>query len=206
MNYGHACANVVWMGLVAGGCVVLLHRLHFADEDLGKVDVRKIYGLWLIYSLAVSMVFLPHINDCAGINRVSFGLLAGYFVLCSVVDTVLKLVFDFFHYIGLLGGCFLLVSNNPTPGIIAELILFAGLQWILFRKMYGAADVAAFMVCAVYLAAEGRSMESYLMHMAVTFFLLGVVQLGKGNVSDRGNLKHPVALFPYITVGFLIII
>lgn len=206
MNYGPVCVNIVWIGLVAGACMMLLRQLHFSDEDLGRVDVRRIDGLWLIYSLAVSVVFLPHISGGTGINRVAFGLLAGYLVLCSVVDTVLQLVFDFFHYIGLLGGCLLLASNNPAPDIIVALILFVGLQWILFRKMYGAADVAAFMVCAVYLAAEGRSMEDYLMHMAATFLLLGVVQLGKGNVSDRGNLKRPVALFPYITVGFFIII
>lgn len=206
MNYGHVCANVVWIGMVAGGSGILLCRLHYLDEDLCKVNIRQIYRLWLIYSLASSVVFLPHISAGTKVMRVAYGLLAGYFILCSVMDTVLELVCDFFHYIGLLGGCLLLVSSRPVPGIIVALFLFVGLQWILFRKMYGAADVAAFMICAVYLAAEGRSMEGYLIHMAVTFLLLGVVQVGKGNVSGKGNLKRPVALFPYITVGFFIII
>lgn len=206
MNCEHVCADVVWIGMVAGGPGVLLRRLHFLDEDLSKVSIRQIYRLWLIYSLVTSVILLPHIKAGTGVVRVAYGLLAGYFILCSVMDTVLEMVFDFFHYIGLLGGCLLLVSSHPVPGTIMDLLLFVGIQWVWFRKMYGPADVAAFMVCAVYLAAEDRGMEGYLLHMAVTFLLLGVIQGCKGNVSNKGNLKRPVALLPYITIGFFIII
>ncbi len=206
MNCGHVCADLIWVGMVAGSSGILLRRLHFIDEDLCKVNIRQIYGLWLVYSLVVSIVFLLHMSNSTGMVQIAYGLLAGYFILCSVMDAVLKLVCDVFHYIGLLGGCLLLVSSRPAADIIMELLLFIGLQWMIFRKMYGAADVAGFMVCAVYLAAEGRSMLGYLMHMAVTFLLLGVIQGVKGNISRKGNLKRPVPLFPYITVGFLVII
>lgn len=206
MNYGHVYADIIWFGIVAGSSGLLLCQLHYWDEDLCKVNILQIYKLWLIYCLATGVVFVPHINAGTNMMRVAYGLLAVYLIVCSVMDTVLELVSDFLHYIGLLGGCLLLVSRQPIADVIVALILFTGIQWLLFRKMYGPADVAAFIVCAVYLAAEGRGMESYLVHMAITFLVLGIVQGIKGNVALKGNLKHPVALFPYITVGFFIII
>ena len=49
-------------------------------------------------------------------------------------------------------------------------------------------------------------METYLLHMGLTFSILGVVQLFRGNISRRGNLKEPVALVPYVAVSFFVII
>ena len=206
MNCERACVSLFWIGMVAGCSGVILQRIHFIDADFGKVDFSKIRWLWIIYSLVVSVVFLWHIKERGWLAWCVYGLLAVYFILCSVMDCVLKMVCDFFHYIGLAGGCLLLMINCPKQDSIYALLIFVGIQWILFRKMYGPADVAAFMVCAVYLAAEGKGLQAFLMHMAVSFTFLGVVQGLKKNISHTGNLKYPVALFPYIAAGFFVII
>lgn len=206
MSCGHVCASLLWLGGVTGSCGVILGLLHFIDADFGKMDLGKIRRLWITYSLVVGMFLFRHLANGGMVVWVAYGILAIYLILCSVMDWVLQMVCDFFHYIGLLGGLSLLLCNLPQPGNIYSLLLFVGTQWVLFRKMYGPADVAAFMVCAVYLTAEGKGMQSYLVHMLVTFVFLGVVQACKKNISRSGNLKRPVALLPYITASFFLII
>lgn len=206
MSCGHVYASVLWLGCVWGTCFVLLHLLHRADEDFAKGDIRSIRRLWLVYSLAAGVTFLPHVKGGSPMVWVAYGLLAVYLILSAVMDSVLEMVCDFFHYIGVVGGFWLLLYYRPEAGPLWELLMFVGIQWFVFRKMYGPADVAAFVLCAMYLVAEGRSLLGLLVHMAVTFLLLGVVQGLQRNIEPGGNLKRPVALFPYITLAFFLII
>lgn len=180
--------------------------IHWTDVDLACVGMERIRKLWLLYSLAAGMAFLPRLSGKDTVVWWIYGILAVYLIVCSVMDTVLEMVCDFFHYIGLLGGWIFLIHSVPAPAQMGSLLLFVGIQWVIFRKMYGPADMVAFVICAMYLTAEGRTLQSYLMHMAVTFLLLGVVQGYKRNISSKGDLKCPVALLPYITVGFFVII
>lgn len=206
MNCEHVYASLLWLCGVMAGSGAILRLVHFIDADFGKVDFCRIRRLWIVCSVMTGVVFLRHVRSCGAMMWLSYGLLAIYLILSCVMDYVLKMVCDFFHYIGLLGGFLFLLGNCPHLSNVWSLLIFVGIQWGVFRKMYGPADVAAFMVCAVYLAAEGRGMQTYLMHMAVTFTFLGVVQGCKRNISRSGNLKHPVALFPYIAAGFFVII
>ena len=40
--------------------------------------------------------------------------------------------------------------------------------------------------------------------MVSSFSLLAVVQLLGNNVTRKGDLKRPVALYPYISIGFMV--
>lgn len=187
----------------SGGILCLVH---WTDAEFGRTNPHRIRKLWVIYSLMAGPLPIRLVETDDVATWLAYGLLAVYLIISSVMDCVLKMVCNIFHYIGLLGGFLLLWRSPPSTEIFGALLLFVGIQCVIFCKMYGPADGAAFMVCAVYLAAEGGGMQSYLFHMAATFLLLGVVQGCKRNISRRGNLKHPVALFPYISAGFFIII
>lgn len=206
MNFEQGYVSMLWPVSVFGISGMLLYFVYKTDVDFGETDGRRVQRLWLVYGTVIGFVLGLHSCDCAWFIRMAYALLAIYFILCCVMDSVLKMVCDFFHGIGLLGGCIYLAYSQPRKEALEALILFVGIQWFVFRKMYGPADMAAYVVCSMYLAAEGGSLLDYLLHMLITFGGLGFVQLWKRNISAKGNLKNPVALLPYITGAFFLII
>lgn len=104
---------------------------------------------------------------------------------------------------GSLGIGMIIGGGIPAYGILADLVCFGALQFLFFSKMYGKADVYAFVCCSFVLASFGGGMKDYLIHMLVSVIFLGVVQLKKGNIAGNGNLRHPVAFIPYISSAFL---
>ena len=206
MNCEPVCASLLWFGtglLFTGGCLGLLY---FVDEDLGRSKPDRLRRVWAVAWAVVSLMLWRYGVGQGAVAGLAYGCLAVYLVLCSVMDYFLKMVCDFFHYIGLLGGGLLLLYSPPSLEAVWSLLCFVLIQKVLFMKMYGPADGVAFVICAMYLTARGNTLEDFLMHMASTFVLLGVVQGYKRNISANGNLKHPVALLPYITAGFFVII
>ena len=129
-----------------------------------------------------------------------------YLAVAGVMDCRLKMISDFLHGMGLLSAGILAFCSHSEPEVWWSFLMFCLVQYLVFRHMYGPADVIIFLICALFLAAQGRKMEVYLIHMALTFVLLGVIQLLRRNISERGNLKEPVALVPYIAVSFFMII
>lgn len=99
-----------------------------------------------------------------------------------------------------------LAGGRERKEMLAGLAVFAGLQLIVFARMYGKADCYAFCVCAVAEAAAGIGLFGYLMHMLLSFAFLAVVQGARRNIGKDGNLKTPVAFLPYITLAFLILL
>lgn len=100
-----------------------------------------------------------------------------------------------------------LASCTQEVGIekLIELIVFCGIQFVVFRMFYGLSDCIAFCVCAMYLTVHGGDIMDSVILMIVTILLLGVVQACKKNINRKGNLKEPVALIPYIAVGMMVI-
>ena len=83
-----------------------------------------------------------------------------------------------------------------------EYLIFVGLQQGLFARFYGRADCHAFSVCGAFWLTKGEVFDRCVVHMAVSFILLAVMQLFRGNIAPKGRLKRPVAMVPYIVVGF----
>lgn len=206
MNFGQGCVSILWWAGVFGVSGILLYYVYKTDVDFGETDGRRVQRLWLVYSTVTGFVLGLHSCDFVWIIRIAYALLAVYFVVCSVMDAMLKMVCDFFHGIGLIGGCVYLAYIQPRKEALEVIILFVGIQWFVFRKMYGPADMTAYVICSMYLAAEDYSLLNCLLHMLVTFGILGPVQLWKRNISAKGNLKNPVALLPYIAGAFFLII
>lgn len=206
MNFGHVCASLLWLGSVLLGSGALLYYVHKVDEEFGRESICRIQKHWLLYTVLTSLAFGPRLHESSFVVWIEYGVLAVYLIICSVMDVILKMICDFFHYIGIVGGGIYLLYQQPAQEAAETLLVFVGIQWIVFWKMYGPADVAAYIVCAMYLIAERGSLLDCLMHMMVTFVLLGLVQGCKINISVKGNLKNPVALLPYISIAFFLII
>lgn len=135
-----------------------------------------------------------------------YGILAAYLLTATVTDLQIKKVHDFLAIIGGLGGLALCIMEKPEWAVLKALGAFLVIQFILFRKMYGLADCLAFAVCALYMAASGKDLITYLLHMGAAFLALFAAQAMQHNINSHGNLKKPVALLPYIstTVWFFL--
>lgn len=96
----------------------------------------------------------------------------------------------------------LLLRRGAAPGAWSELACYGVIQFLLFSKMYGKADCHAFLCCGIMMSAYGGGMKDFLWHMLITFSYLGIIQIGKRNVTTKGNLRQPVALIPYVVPAY----
>lgn len=125
-------------------------------------------------------------------------ILAVYLTVCVVTDRKTCKIYDFLQLPASIAGAILCMARPLPAGAGLGLILFALLQYFLFGRLYGQGDVMAFQVCSLYIIGEGGDFQTLLLHMALSFAILGVIQLFRKNIDRRGNLKTPVPFLPYI--------
>lgn len=127
-------------------------------------------------------------------------------ITATVMDLWEQMVYRFVWWAAGAAALVILIARlcaaGRVGGAAGELILYIFLQQTVFVRFYGRADCHAFSVCAVAMAAYGLRLVDYLIHMALAFGILAVIQLACGNVTQSGRLKQPVPLVPYITVAF----
>ena len=206
MNYIQDFANWLWYpgGFVLSG--VMLQWLTRLDEELRGINRKQLACIWFVSCGVAELIIFNSSIAILPMQKFFCLLLILYLVIGTVMDVIMEKVSDFLQYVGMGGGVLLLLTKLPPREIGISLIGFALIQYFLFQKMYGRADVMGFLVCAVYLAAQNKGIEAYLLHMAGCFCLLAMVQGLKGNINEKGNLKHPVPLYPYILTSFLLFI
>ena len=130
-------------------------------------------------------------------------ILAVYLTVCMITDRQTCMVYDFLQLPAAAAGAVLcLLRPLPVSGG-AALVCFALLQYFLFMRFYGRGDGMAFQVCSMYIIGAGGSLKTLLLHMAMAFFALGMVQFIRGNINRKGNLKTPVPFLPYIACSLL---
>ncbi len=132
-----------------------------------------------------------------------YSVLAVYLTICVLTDLRACIVYDFLQLPGAMAGAMLCLSRPLPAGSGAGLVLFALLQYLLFGRLYGIGDAMVFQVCSLYLAGRGGDLRTFLLHMALAFVLLGIVQSFRRNINKRGNLKTPVPFVPYIACSLL---
>lgn len=206
MSYAPDFVSILWVPgifVLSGG---ILHATIQIDEDMKDCNRKQLWKAWFVSCIVATLGFGVCMWEEEPVARVCLLVLAVYLVVCSVMDSMLCMVNDFMQYIGIAGGGALLLYQMPRPEIGISLLLFALIQYGLFRKMYGSGDVMGFLICALYLAARSKDIEGYLFHMAACYLLLAVVQGVKGNITKKGQLASPVPLYPYISTSFLLII
>lgn len=131
-------------------------------------------------------------------------LFVGYLVVCAWQDYKSCAVYDVTHYPGVILAGYMANITCMEAGTGMSLLVFSGLQYLLFRRMYGDADVMCFLICALSLGRSG-SMTLYLVHMLITYLFLGAHQAIRKNIARDGNLKSPVPMIPYILVAYLVV-
>lgn len=199
-------ARLLWISGIFMFSGIILYVVWLFDRELQACSGECLRKSWLIACITASIVFFvqePRGNACREIGLL---ILAVYLTVCSVMDSRLFRVNDFMQYLGMAGGVVRLLHQMPEREIGISLLVFALVQYILFGKMYGSADVMAFLICALYLAADNKDVEYYLYHMAVCYLLVTMVQGVRRNINKKGGLRKPIALYPYISVSFLLII
>lgn len=206
MSFGRVCDEIGWQVIGIVLSAVILWILYRKDEDFKCCQSIQIRADFLLLCNVIILVLPSDINKEPWYIQMCFTGMFVYLMVASVMDCRLQMVSDFLHGIGILSAGILAICKPTEPENGWAVVMFCLIQYLVFRFMYGSADVAGFMVCALFLAAEGRGIDTYLFHMAMTFLVLGIVQLFRGNLSKWGNLKEPVALVPYIMIGFFMII
>ncbi len=190
--------------LVLAGSMGMIKWIKVIDDEVRACSEERIKWLTIGIGMGNSLMVFVVLNmvemsipECAGIL-----LLGIYLSVCTIMDVLLCQVSDLLQYIGLLGGIMWVCVRDIEASLGVSLLIFVLLQYILFMRMYGKADGMAFCICALYWLGLGYDMEMYLYHMGFSMVLLAIVQAFRGNISKKGNLKKPIAMYPYISAAF----
>lgn len=206
MNFGLVCAERWWLPVGMLVAAAVLRILYIKDPDFSRCKGQEIIKEYA-FLCVVGGMFLPwEISREFLCIQVCYAGMFVYLIVTGVMDSQLQMVSDFLHGIGLLSVGVMAFCSQAKSEIWCSFLIFCLIQYFVFRHMYGPADVVIFMVCSMFFAAEGKNLDTYLLHMGLTFSILGVVQLFRGNISRGGNLKEPVALIPYVVISFFVII
>lgn len=135
-------------------------------------------------------------------EAVIYSLFWASMALCAWCDYLTTEIYDFCYLPAFISGCLMLWLNSAWYRS-GDLIIFAVIQFLIFRKLIGTSDCVAFWICALYLAGTGKGFEAYVWFMAYVYVLFLVAQLLFGNVDKKIKLKEPKPMIPYIAVVIL---
>ena len=195
--------------LMAAGTSLLLRFIRQIDrETMGKVPLpwrgmvplgSLLWGLLCCYRAGIGEA--PENRNVSMIRFLSLLVWGIYLLTCSITDQLTFYVYSFLHYPTLLAGILYWYTMDVTADAGWAILFYGLVHLLLFSKLFGRGDSLVYVISAFFLTGPWDNALRYLCHMALTFALLGVISLLKGNINKRGNLKHPVALVPYIMVA-----
>ncbi len=168
-------------------------------DNNSNLYISKVIKLSILfYSLGIS-IWITVGMGLLDVSVFSYGVFASYLLVATITDVQTYEVYDFLHVIGASSGIIILIKQRVSISDWQGLLLFMAMQFFIFGRLYGLADCMGFCVCAINICIRNPSILMYLFHMALAFCILGIVQGIRQNINKRGNLKEPVAFFPYIT-------
>ena len=200
--------TILWI-LQAYGSYRIGWQLQLLDPNPGLCDtLQSKYCKW---QHLIAFMYLSLLGSVMGDpDKEVMQLLQAYvlssLILAAWIDHYIQLIPDIIYAPGLAGGILWLIYDNPGVDIIINLIVFASIQILIFRRLYGESDCLAYILCAVYLAGSGwgKKLTDYLLFMLLTVIIELVDQIRKKNILKNGRLKRPVPLIPYIAVAMLL--
>lgn len=189
---------------------------------LGKRDIAPPY--WTSFREKVFFTVACLVAECLNLwcarwESFHWALVGAVFAGCLIAACAMDLAEHMiYRYVWLVCGiaimCFELAEFWGANGDLLvhvvqagqwrDWFVFVALQQFLFAQMYGRADCHAFCCCGAMWIVEGGGFALCVLHMAISFILLTVVQLGRRNITKKGRLKRAVPMLPYITAGFWI--
>lgn len=183
--------------------LTVLKLIIWLDPNAGIRLDREAWGILLTGSCAGAGYILCCKYGEPCMTWVCYLILAIYLTVCVITDRQTNMIYDFLQLPAVAAGATLCLIYPLTPGKGGGLIFFALVQYLLFMRLYGRGDGMAFQICSLYIISGGGHIECPLLHMALAFILLGIVQAFRGNIRKNGNLKVPVPFLPYIAVSVL---
>lgn len=200
--------TILWI-LQAYGSYRIGWQLQLLDPNPGLCDtLQSKYCKW---QHLIAFMYLSLLGSVMGDpDKEVMQLLQAYvlssLILAAWIDHYIQLIPDIIYAPGLAGGILWLIYDNPGVDIIINLIVFASIQILIFRRLYGESDCLAYILCAVYLAGSGwgKKLTDYLLFMLLTVIIELVDQIRKKNILKNGRLKRPVPLIPYIAGAMLL--
>ena len=200
--------TILWI-LQAYGSYRIGWQLQLLDPNPGLCDtLQSKYCKW---QHLIAFMYLSLLGSVMGDpDKEVMQLLQAYvlssLILAAWIDHYIQLIPDIIYAPGLAGGILWLIYDNPGVHIIINLIVFASIQILIFRRLYGESDCLAYILCAVYLAGSGwgKKLTDYLLFMLLTVIIELVDQIRKKNILKNGRLKRPVPLIPYIAGAMLL--
>lgn len=130
-------------------------------------------------------------------------------VLAAYCDYLTKEIYD---VVFIPGGavCAIAICEGKTE-LLGDLLIFCGVQILFYvivnkvlHETYGGADTIVLCLCAAYGSTKGNGLIENTVVMLLMFTCLVIVQAIKKNINQKGSLKEPVALVPYIAFAMFI--
>ncbi len=202
---------MIVLTLIIRGTFELLCRVGSSDGDWKIVFSPGEERMVMAVCLAQAADLVRDHGNLTWPARCLLGILGGCLLMACMTDLREQVVYRFVWWVGgAASGLLLLLrfARGGWPGWIffaadmMVLALYILTQQGLFGKMYGRADCHAFCVCAAAQTGLGRGFQDYVLHMAVAFLGLVLIQGVRKNIASDGNLKKPVPFMPYIALSF----
>lgn len=197
---------ILWI-LVAYGCYRIGWELQMLDPDptLQTAVEQRGYRWQHCGSLLYLVVFwmLQGQPPDPEMLLQAFGISA--LLLAAWIDHYVQSIPDMIYVPGFVSGTAWLILQQPPAEVTNSLLIFVGLQAVIFRRLYGGSDCIAYCLCALYLAGTGGGLLEDLLFMLLTVGIEALVQIVHHNLDFRhGRLIRPVALIPYMAVSMLL--
>lgn len=200
---------MLWTVLIPVGCLLMVGKLDYEEPIVpGKMQWAVIVGLCLSVE---SFIKILNFSQTA-FEAVLLDITVGCLLFASITDWYIGKAYDFIWWIGIAAAffrCCLKIGETDSYQAVMSvipLLVFAGLQQMVFSRFYGRADCHAFCVCSFVEGSFGMGMTAFWVHMVLAFALLILMQGICGNIGKFGCLKKPVPFLPYITVSFLLML
>lgn len=168
-----------------------------------------------LLSVCVLTVVIQEKKQCCGVRASWWDCLAqnlfwGNLLLALLQDVRECLVYRIIWLIILLVSGSQILRNGIESMPLLGGLFYSAFQELIGRQFYGRADCHCFSCIAFFLMAEGlyrgETLQFLVIHMIVSFALLGVVSAFNGNLNRKGNLIFPVPFIPYIYFSLLVLL
>jgi len=193
------------IGMLVVGYLCVIGRY---DESVWHWSAGERVSLVLLSGVYSCMIYWLVIRyDMTEYESCLWYVVAACLLFACMTDSKSCQVFQFTWWPMLIAGVMLWCKRGELNWEnLYPILVYIALQELFFSRYYGRADCHAFVMCALVGTSLGWGMVDYVLHMLVAFVSLFLVQIGRHNISGKGNLKHPVAFLPYVTFGFWVLL
>lgn len=193
---------LLWFSLITILSLVYLALILVFDKEHGLVFSKGMMAAAVMYITAAAGVVWSLHNIAEGI-LVCF--LFAYLVTASCCDYCTQLVHRFLYIPAFLAGMGYVWLEGNGSGALVSIGSYILLILLIFKKYFGRADSAAFIISGLFFARKGSSgiLLYCLLNMLISIGLVIALKYKKINFKE-GSIE-PTAFMPFISLAVLIV-